>query len=186
MFNRVLQEVIQYHKFKHKAEHYRTVKPHEMSCCILWEHLLPNIDASTLVLQAQHFERSLILNFHNWFAFPSLANDLLFVYNNSNRDVSRIPVTSKMENFSKIVFSRYLLPQTFFQIVLPSFRLNSLLNPLSWFKKFGKTIFRLVVCFFFSHINPFQSIVTFLYPLKTSENQGVQKCDAGLKWVNQN
>ena len=38
--------------------------------------------------------------------------------------------------------------------------------------------------------NPFQSSVTFLYPLKTSENlwfsdvfRGVQKCDTGLKWV---
>ena len=34
-------------------------------------------------------------------------------------------------------------------------------------------------------INPFQSNVTFLYPLKTSEKlQGLQKCDIGLKWVN--
>ena len=37
-------------------------------------------------------------------------------------------------------------------------------------------------------INPFQSSVSFLYPLKTSEKrfQGVQKCDTGLKLVNTN
>ena len=33
-------------------------------------------------------------------------------------------------------------------------------------------------------LKPFQSNVAFLYPLKTSRFQGVQKCDTGLRWVN--
>ena len=59
--------------------------------------------------------------------------------------------TSKMESFVKIVFSCYLLLETFLQTVLPSLRQVkvSLLNPLSWLKKFGKIISRLVFVFAF-------------------------------------